>query len=273
MDVKKYGPWALIIGGSEGIGLAFAKRLAAQGLNIAITARKKAALEAAAAEIRTAGNVDVRYLSQDMTAPDMMDRIEAFTRNMDVGLVIYNAGAMDRITTFLGDTIEGHLHTIRLNCEGPTRIAHHFASMMKTKGRGGIILMSSAACLAGMYGVPIYAATKAFETILAEGLWCEMRDYGVSVMSSVIGAVRTPAHHRLLGVNQPGAADPDDIARDTLDNLENGPTYYSKEMQGALSTMGGFDRRRIVMTMAENSKAFGVVGMNTKPFDPNLSVQ
>jgi short-subunit dehydrogenase len=270
---EKYGPWALIIGGSEGIGLAFSKRLAARGLNVAITARKKAALEAAAAEIKAAGKIDVRILSQDITAPGMMDHIKAFTKDIEVGLVIYNAGALDRITTFLGDNIEGHLHTIRLNCEGPTRITHHFAGPMKERGRGGIILMSSAASQGGTYGVPVYAASKAFDTILAEGLWAELRDLGISVLSSVIGITRTPSQNRLLGCDQPNADDPDDIARDTLDNLENGPTYYAKQIRPMLQSVRDIDRRKAVGTMADAAKAFNIPGMNTKPFDPKAVVQ
>jgi short-subunit dehydrogenase len=203
MFKDKFGPWGLIIGGSEGIGRSLAVRLAAQGLNIVMVARKRPALEEAAAVIRGASKVEVRTLSQDVTAPDAMDAIRAFTSDIDVGLMIYNAGAMDRITTFLGDRIEGHLHTLRLNCEGPTRMCHHFGGRMRDRQRGGIVLMSSVSGLAGSYGVPIYGATKAFDMILGEGLWYEFKDFGVSVLTAVLGSVSTPSHERLFGGHLP----------------------------------------------------------------------
>jgi len=140
----KYGPWALVIGGSEGIGRALVEKLAAQGINVAFTARKVAPLEETAVAVRTAyPGIRVRTLSQDITAPDMMAKVEAFTRDLDVGLLIFNAGAMNRVPEFLDDTVEGHLHTIRLNCEGPTRLCHHFGRKMRQRGGGGIMLMSS----------------------------------------------------------------------------------------------------------------------------------
>jgi short-subunit dehydrogenase len=178
--------------------------LAAQGLNIALVARKRPALEEAAAALRGASKVEVRTLSQDMTAPDATDAIREFTSDIDVGLMVYNAGAMDRITTFLGDSIEGHLHTLRLNCEGPTRMCHHFGGRMRDRQRGGIVLMSSVSGLAGSYGVPIYGATKAFDMILGEGLWYEFKDFGVSVLTAVLGSVSTPSHERLFRWSSPG---------------------------------------------------------------------
>ena len=55
MDVKKYGPWALVIGGSEGVGAAFARKLAAGGFKLVLIARKLGPLEAVAAELRASG--------------------------------------------------------------------------------------------------------------------------------------------------------------------------------------------------------------------------
>src|SRR5262249_9627817 len=136
----KYGPWALVVGGSEGIGRALVEKIAAQGINVAFTARKNAPLEETASAVRKRSpGVHVRTLSQDITAHDMMAKIEAFTADIDVGLLIYNAGAMNRVPEFLDDTIEGHLHTLRLNCEGPTRLCHHFGRKMRARGGGGIM--------------------------------------------------------------------------------------------------------------------------------------
>ena len=269
MFKDKLGPWALIVGGSEGVGRSLAIKLAGQGLNIALVARKRQALEEAAAAIRSASQVEVRTLSQDMTAPNVMEAVRTFTNDIDVGLLIYNAGAMDRITTFLGDSIEGHMHTLRLNCEGPTRLCHHFGGLMRERRRGGIVLMSSASGLAGSYGVPIYGATKAFDMILGEGLWYEFKDFGVAVLTAVLGAVNTPSHERLFGGHLPeGGANPDSIAQEVLDNLENGPTLFVSTIKPMLPMLRSDDRRTAVSQLGEASKSFFAGGVNRAPYDP-----
>jgi short-subunit dehydrogenase len=270
----KFGPWVLIIGGSEGIGRSMAVRLAKEGLNIALVARKRKVLDEAAATVRAAAKVDVRTLSQDMTAPDMMEHIKAFTRDVTIGLLIYNAGAMDRFTTFLGDNIEGHLHTIRRNCEGPTRLCHHFGGLMREHRRGGIVLMSSVSGLAGSYGVPVYGGSKAFDMIFGEGLWSEFRDFGVSVLSAVVGSVATPANERMfLGKMPEGAANADDIAKEVLDNIENGPTLFLSNAKPMLSFLRNEDRRAAVSQLAEATKAFFARDVNRKPYDPKAVVK
>ena len=266
MFKDKYGPWAIIVGGSEGIGRALGEKLAAEGLNLLLVARKKGPLEEAAAAARAKGDVEVRLLQQDMTAPDMMENLESRSKDLDVGLLIYNAGAMDRVTTFLGDTLEGHLHTLRLNCEGPVRLCHHFGGRMVARGRGGIILMSSASGLAGSYGVPVYGATKAFDLILGEGLWCEFRESGVAVLCAVLGLVHTPAHERLMGQALPFGANAAETAQEVLDNIENGPTLYSRSVSSLLPVLQNPDRRKAVAEMADASRKFFTGKVNRTPF-------
>ena len=92
MDIAKYGPWAVIAGGSEGVGAEFATQLADQGFNLVLLARKEGPL-AEAADASRARGVEVRTLSVDLLAPDALDRIRQITDDIDVGLFIYNAGA------------------------------------------------------------------------------------------------------------------------------------------------------------------------------------
>src|SRR5262245_41144483 len=92
MDLAKYGPWALITGGSEGVGAALARKLAADGFNLVLVARKPAPLEELATELR-AGGAEVRILSADLSQPDVLDKVRAVTDDIEVGLLIYNAGA------------------------------------------------------------------------------------------------------------------------------------------------------------------------------------
>ena len=68
MNLEKYGPWALVIGGSEGVGAAFARQLAADGFKLVLVARKPAPLEELAAELRAQWR-EVRTLSADLSQP------------------------------------------------------------------------------------------------------------------------------------------------------------------------------------------------------------
>lgn len=92
MDAKKYGPWALLIGGSEGVGAAFARKLAASGFKLVLVARKRGPLDEVAAELRANG-AEVRVLSADLSQPDVLDKVRTVTDDVEIGLLIYNAGA------------------------------------------------------------------------------------------------------------------------------------------------------------------------------------
>src|SRR6185369_5799229 len=92
VDLERYGPWAVIAGGSEGLGASFAEMLATDGFGLVLLARKTEPLEETAASARVAG-ADVRTLGVDLTTPDAVDRIRTITDDVDVGLLIVNAGA------------------------------------------------------------------------------------------------------------------------------------------------------------------------------------
>lgn len=75
----KYGPWGVIIGGSDGVGAAFAHRLAAQGMNVVLVARRLPVLEASAAEIRTRHGVEVRTVALDLSSSSALAELENAT--------------------------------------------------------------------------------------------------------------------------------------------------------------------------------------------------
>src|SRR4030095_16200532 len=123
------GPWAVIAGGSEGIGSAIANHLAEAGINIVLVARKVEALQEVADAVRARG-VEVRTLSLDLTADDMLDRIRSVTDDIDVGLLVYNAGASHVTGPFLNWKLEDVVKVIRLNTLGQAVLAHHFGKTM-----------------------------------------------------------------------------------------------------------------------------------------------
>ena len=91
--LTKYGPWALVIGGSEGIGSAFARKLAERGLNLVLVARKPGPLEETAAQIGELG-VQVKTLSADISQPrEALAEIRRLTDPLEIGFLLYMAGA------------------------------------------------------------------------------------------------------------------------------------------------------------------------------------
>jgi short-subunit dehydrogenase len=91
-NLEKYGPWALIIGGSEGIGSSFARKLAAKKFNVALVARRTQPLDEVATELRPTG-VQVRTLSADLSGPDALEKVRTITDDIEIGCLIYVAGA------------------------------------------------------------------------------------------------------------------------------------------------------------------------------------
>ena len=252
---QKYGRWAVIAGASEGVGASLAGQLAERGLDLVLIARNESKLEELAATVSERHGVEVRPVVLDLTVPDISDRVAEATVDLEVGLLIYNAGAANRTTEFLDDTFEESLQQIRLACIGPVALARHFAPAMKDRGRGGIVLVGSLACLAGSSLLAVYSAVKAFNVNLAEGLWAELRPHGVDVCCTPLGMTWTEALER-MGY----AYDPDtvmlseDVAREIIDNIGNGPTYPVGERNRTMASMvWTADRRTLVELMSAAS--------------------
>jgi short-subunit dehydrogenase len=225
---EHYGPWALIAGGSEGIGASFAHKLAADRIHIVLVARKPEPLEALAADIRKRHGVEVRTLSLDLTAPDALDRVRAKTDDIEVGLLIYNAGTDSTAKHFLDRSVSGIQRVIALNVTGQALFAHHFGNLMRARKRGGMILVGALMGYAGGGFMTLYAATKAFIHALAKGLWIELEPFNVHVLGLVVSATKTPAYTRIGGStthNEIYAEEPDVVAQEGLDQLPHGPIW------------------------------------------------
>jgi short-subunit dehydrogenase len=185
-----YGPWAVIVGASAGIGAAAADEAARRGLNVLTVARRAPLLEEGAARIRSAHGVEVRTLAVDLLAPGATAAIVAATEDLEVGTFVYNAAAEPR-GYFLEVPVAEHLDNITVNCTVPTVLTHHFAAPMATRRRGAIVLVSSMGALQGGKVFTSYFAAKAYEWILAEGLWAELAEVGVHAFAYMVGATRT----------------------------------------------------------------------------------
>jgi short-subunit dehydrogenase len=187
----RYGQWAVVAGASTGLGAEFARQLAARGLDVLLLARRKDVTEQLAAELAATYKVDVRAAAVDLGAPDLLAQLRAVTDGLEVGLVVYNA-ALSLIGPFLEQSLEEKLRIVDVNCRGPLVLADELGRKMAARGRGGIIIMASLAAAQGSPLVATYAASKAFDLVLAEGLWDELAPRGVHVIACRAGATRTP---------------------------------------------------------------------------------
>ena len=224
----KYGPWALIAGASDGVGLAFAKRLAREGMKLILISRGQAKLDAAAAELRGLG-AECVTASANLSLPDGADKAIAAAGDREVGLIVTNAGANSINSQFLDADISAWEGLATMNVGTKLRLAHHFGRQMRDRGRGGMILINSGACYNGMFGLATYCGSKGFVLNFSEGLWAELRHHGIDVLSMVLGQTDTPSYRATLaksGQPLPEAwASPDDIADTALAQLPHGPVF------------------------------------------------
>lgn len=248
-DVERYGPWALIAGGSEGVGAEIALQLARDGFDLVLVARRSGPLEATAAAAREIG-VEVRTISIDLTEVTAVATITAAVADVEIGLLVYNAGANSHGHPFTTGSLAGFQGVIDLNITAMLGLTHHLAAPMKQRGRGGIVLVGSLAGYVGTSTESIYGATKAFSRIFAEGLWAELREDGVDVLELVLGLTRTPAMERAgLDFSLPGlhVSDPAEVAREGLAALGDGPVHVIGGNEATVERRAGTDRARLVM--------------------------
>jgi len=252
--IKKYGPYALVAGGSKGLGAAFAESLAQRGINLILIARERDQLEATADRLRKAYSIDVLSYAVDLAN---FDKVKSIIENINVsiGLLVYNA-AHAPIGLFENINEEQLSYAANVNIKTPLLLAKLLCAPMIQNKRGGIVLMSS---LAGGQGSPklaAYAATKSFNAILAEGLWKELRPHGVDVIGCCAGAILTPGYQQAEKTKKaPGTLSPDNVAEQTLKVLGKGPIV----IPGTVNKLGRFFLTRIMSRKA----AIEIMSKNT----------
>jgi uncharacterized protein len=271
----RYGPWALVLGASEGVGSAYARAVARRGLDVVLLSRRQAVLDEVAATIRAESGVETRVVTADLAGADAMDAIAAATDDLEVGLVMYCAGADPNYRQFLAESVDEALAMVQRNCVVPMQVCHHFGGPMVARGRGGVVLVSSGAGFVGAPNMVAYGASKAFDTVLAEALWAEWHGQGVDVLGLMLGMTDTPALRRLLAQRGqlesaddptpiPGAASAEAVAELAITELGSGPTIYAgDDVKLGAEHLGAMSRNDAVRLMIE----VGGAAMGADPDD------
>jgi len=177
--------------GRRGAGAAFAEELARRGFDLLLVARRIELLQQLAGRLTAQYGIQVRSLPLDLSKPEASDQISQATSTLEIGLLVYNA-AYSAVGAFFDHPLEDHLREVDTNIRTPLGWVNAFGKRMLAAGHGGIILMTSLSAFQGSAYISTYSATKAFNVVLAEGLWEEWRRSGVDVLACVAGAIRTP---------------------------------------------------------------------------------
>ena len=219
---RRYGPRALVTGAARGLGAEFARQLARRGLDLLLLDLDPP--EALARELR--GPVRVRSVGVDLARPDLLEILEPLLADLELGLVVCNAG-LSTSSPFLQMDLELKLRQLDVNSRAPLMLAHALGRPMLDRGRGGIVLLSSLSATCGVPLVAGYAATKAFNQVLGEGLWAELRRGGVDVLVLAPGLTLTPGMQALRPTmgSLPGRMTlaPEPVVAGALDALGRGP--------------------------------------------------
>lgn len=254
--INRYGPVAVVTGASSGIGRSFARQLAARGLNLVLVARRIDRLEALAEELRHAHGRTVRVSAIDLSEPSAAEQVLDATADLDVGLVISNAGFGFKGEHAANDP-KGMTDMLMVNCNVPMLLAHGFIPRLRQRGRGGLLFTSSVEGLIGCPYSTAYSASKALVNSLGEGLWAELSPDGIDVLTICPGATDTEAA-ALQGIDPStlqNVMSPDEVARLALDNLSNGPTLITSEhYRASFETLLALPRRDALMAMARGMK-------------------
>jgi short-subunit dehydrogenase len=222
---SRYGDWALVTGASSGIGAAFARQIAADGMKVALTARRLDRLEALAAEIERDFGVETRVIEADLAEPSGQQAVLDGVAGLEVGLLVNNAGfgCAGRFDLVEGETLR---RMVAVNCEAPLVLAHGLIQGMRERGRGGILFTGSAA---GRQPLPlhsVYAATKAFDGLLAEGLWAEQKASNIDVLALEPGSTETE-FQKVAGELPHSGQDAEEVAALGLRSLGQQPSVIS----------------------------------------------
>jgi len=256
--VERYGPWAIVAGGSQGLGAAFAHDIARRGVNLVLIARRPGPLEETAAALRAQHGVEVRTASMDLAAPGFLEAVERAAEGLQVGLLVCDA-ANSHTGRFLDSDLPTCLRILDTNCRAPLALVHRFGGRMAERGRGGILVMSSLSAFWGSPYVAVYGATKAFLVNFAEAMWRELGARGVHVTVCTAGPILTPNYIASMPQrNGPSALEmaPERVAAIALGAL--GRKHLV--VPGALNRMaqffmGHFVPRRTAITLLEKSTA------------------
>jgi uncharacterized protein len=219
---ERFGGAALITGASSGIGAAFARALAARGMDLVLVARRKDRLDSLARELESAHAIQATTVEADLSKADASATVRraVVEKGISIGLLVNNAG-FGVAGSFENQDPEKVIDMVDVNCRAPAALARAFAPAMATRGKGGIIFLASTAAYQPTPLMAIYSATKAFDLFFGEALWAELEPKGIDVLALSPGYTTTEFQAVGGGEMKPpgGTATPEEVVETALGAL------------------------------------------------------
>jgi short-subunit dehydrogenase len=219
---ERYGAWGLVTGASSGIGAAFARALAREGVSVVLCARREDRLRALAAELEQASGVATRVIALDLAAAGAAARLADAVADLEIGTAVLNAG-FGEIGRFDAADEARLVAMVELHCTAPLVLARRLVPPMRARGRGAVVFSGSLAAKQPMPFHATYAASKAFVELLGEALWAELRGAGVDVLVLEPGTTDTE-FQRVAGEVVHAGESPERVVEVALDHLGAQPS-------------------------------------------------
>ncbi len=250
-SLRRYGGWAVVTGASSGLGAAFARRLAADGVPVVLVARREDRLSTLAAALRRDHGVDTLVAPLDLAVPDCAERLVAVVDERPVGVLVNNAGA-GRAGAFLDADPATLAAMVAVNATAPVCLTHAFLPQMLERRRGAVVFVASVVAYQATPYLSVYAATKAFDLVLGESLYGELAGTGIDVLTVSPGSTATEFHAVAgFGAGARGGADPDAVVAWGLARLG----IVASTVHGVGNNAGIFTTRLLPRTVVARAVA------------------
>lgn len=221
------GDWALVTGASEGLGEAFARRLAKESLSLVLVARGEERLRALAAELEASHGISTLVLARDLSTPGAAEELVGAVRSrgIRVRLLINNAASI-QVAPLERTPPETLLRTIHLNVATVVQLCSLFHPDLASYPRSAILNVAS---IAAHFATPLmanYSATKAFLKSFGMSLFAEWISHGIVVQTLLPGVINTNMNVRAR------------YPKEVLENIVKGNGGQKPETVVAISMKG-----------------------------------
>jgi uncharacterized protein len=200
IDKNTFGPWAIITGASSGIGEGFARQLAADGLNVILVARRILLLEEIGRQLAKEFGILYRTIEADLAEESAIEKITQATIDLDIGLLISNAGT-GKPGKFFSFREEELKYILQLNAVSHLSLTYHFSKKMAERGKGGVLLTGALGASGGVPYMANEAGTKGYILSLGKSLHSEFKEFGINVTVLVASPTETAILSK-LGFNK-----------------------------------------------------------------------
>ncbi len=190
---EKYGDWALVTGASSGIGEGFAHYLAGAGINTFIVSDERKELLAVKKEISAGYGTEVVDIAGDLSDERFLHKLVRLVSKKSPGIIVNSAG-YGLMGYFIQHDIEEYQKMLKVDEEAVVFLTHHFCSDFYDNKRPGAIINISSANADFYRGIPfsaLYSSSKSMIRNLSEGVYYEMRPFGIDVLNVSPGPTKT----------------------------------------------------------------------------------